>query len=85
MSEERLTPGQLSAEHVWDYRLYLARSHKSPTGRYLTKRSQNFYLIALRAFLHPLGAAFLRCSTLASLAWPCLLLLFASSSRRLAI
>jgi len=48
---ERLTPHQLTAEHVWDYRLYLARKHKSPTGRYLTKRSQNFYLTALRAFL----------------------------------
>jgi site-specific recombinase XerD len=48
---ENLTPQQLSAEHVWDYRLYLARSHKSPTGRYLSKRSQNFYLTALRAFL----------------------------------
>jgi site-specific recombinase XerD len=48
---ERLTPDQLGAEHVWDYRLYLARKHRSPTGRYISKRSQNFYLTALRAFL----------------------------------
>ena len=48
---ERLSPYQLTDEHVWDYRLYLARKHKSPTGRYLAKRSQNFYLSALRAFL----------------------------------
>jgi site-specific recombinase XerD len=48
---ERLTPEQLSAEHVWDYRLHLARSHKTPTGRYLTKRSQNAYVTALRALL----------------------------------
>jgi site-specific recombinase XerD len=48
---ERLTPKEFSAEHVWDYRLYLARKHRSPTGRYLAKRSQNFYLTALRAFL----------------------------------
>jgi site-specific recombinase XerD len=48
---EGLAPDQLSAEHIWDYRLYLARSHKSPTDRYLSKRSQNGYLIAIRAFL----------------------------------
>src|SRR5215471_10313929 len=48
---EQLTPEQLSAEHLWDYRLYLARGHRSPVGSYLTKRSQNFYLTALRAFL----------------------------------
>jgi hypothetical protein len=39
---------------------------------------------ALRALLHPLGAAFLRCSPLSGLAWPHLFLLLASSSRRLA-
>jgi integrase/recombinase XerD len=46
-----LAPDQLSAEHVWDYRLHLARKHKSPDGRYLAKHSQNLYLVALRAFL----------------------------------
>jgi site-specific recombinase XerD len=48
---EGLTPEELNAEHIWDYRLYLARKHKTPTSAYLTKRSQNFYLVALRAFL----------------------------------
>jgi site-specific recombinase XerD len=47
----QLRPEQLSAQHVRDYRLYLARQHKTPTGAYLGKKSQNFYLIALRALL----------------------------------
>ena len=41
--------------------------------------------LALRAFLHPLGAPFLRCSTLAGLAWSRLLLFVASPGRSLAI
>jgi site-specific recombinase XerD len=49
---EKLRPEELSAEHIWDYRLYLARSYKSPRGEYLGKKSQNYYLIALRAFLN---------------------------------
>lgn len=48
---ERLRPNQLTAEHIWDYRLYLARTYKTPRGGTLTKKSQNFYLIALRALL----------------------------------
>jgi site-specific recombinase XerD len=48
---EGLTPEELSTEHVWDYRLYLARKHHTTTGDYMTKSSQNLYLIALRAFL----------------------------------
>ncbi len=48
---QKLTPEELTSEHLWDYWLYLARQHKTPTGGYLTKRSQNFYLTALRAFL----------------------------------
>ena len=46
-----LRPRELTAKHVWDYRLYIARSYKTPAGRYLTKKSQNLYLIALRALL----------------------------------
>lgn len=48
----RLTPPQLTAELIWEYRLYLARSHKTPRGEYLAKKSQNYYLIALRAFVN---------------------------------
>lgn len=49
--QSNLVPHHLTAEHVWDYRLYLARSYKTPRGTYLSKKSQNYYLIALRAFL----------------------------------
>jgi site-specific recombinase XerD len=50
-----LRPRELTAKHVWDYRLYLARRYKTPAGRYLTKKSQNLYLMALRAFLRYLA------------------------------
>ena len=50
-----LRPKDLTAKHVWDYRLYIARSYKTPAGGYLTKKSQNFYLIALRALLRYLA------------------------------
>lgn len=46
-----LLPQDLTAEHVWDYRLYLARTHTSPTGKGLSKKSQNYYLIALRSLM----------------------------------
>jgi len=50
-----LRPKDLMAKHIWDYRLYIARSYKTPAGGYLTKKSQNFYLIALRALLRYLA------------------------------
>ena len=50
-----LPPRELTAKHVWDYRLYLARRYKSPSGKYLTKKSQNLYLMALRAILRYLA------------------------------
>lgn len=46
-----LLPHDLTAQHIWDYRLYLARTYKTPVGGYLGKKSQNYYLIALRALL----------------------------------
>ena len=50
-----LRPRELTAKHVWDYRLYIARSYKTPAGRYLSRKSQNLYLMALRAFLRYLA------------------------------
>jgi site-specific recombinase XerD len=50
-----LRPRELTAKHVWDYRLYLARNYKTPSGQYLTKKSQNLYLITLRALLRYLA------------------------------
>lgn len=49
---EKLKPNELTAKHVWDYRLYLAREYKTPNGEYLGKKSQNYYLIALRGLLN---------------------------------
>jgi site-specific recombinase XerD len=46
-----LLPSELTAKHVWSYRLYLARIYKDSHGKHLSKKSQNNYLIALRALL----------------------------------
>ncbi|MBI4087963.1 tyrosine-type recombinase/integrase [Candidatus Kaiserbacteria bacterium] len=51
----KLLPHQLAPRHIWDYRLYLARTYKTPSGEYLGKKSQNYYLIALRALLNYLA------------------------------
>jgi len=52
IGEPNLLPSQLTPEHVWDYRLYLARTYTIPSGSgHLTKKSQNYYLIALRSLL----------------------------------
>jgi len=49
--DEKLVPHELTSNHIWDYRLYLARTYKTPSGGNLGKKSQNYYLIALRALL----------------------------------
>lgn len=45
-----LLPHQLTAEHVWNYRLYLSRK-QDYKGAYLKKTSQSYYLRALRNLL----------------------------------
>lgn len=45
-----LTPGQLTADHVWRYRVYLAE-RTGPDGGLLSARTQTYYLIALRGLL----------------------------------
>jgi len=45
-----LKPHELGSDEVWAYRLYLSR-FQGPNGRPLKKVTQNYYLIALRAFL----------------------------------
>src|SRR3990167_6973821 len=52
IGQSKLKPHELTAKLVRDYRLYLARSYKTPGGKYLGKKSQNYYLIALRALLN---------------------------------
>lgn len=51
-SQAKLLPHELTAKHIWNYRLYLARIYKKPVGGTLGRKSQNYYLIALRAFLN---------------------------------
>lgn len=46
-----LLPHDLTPEHIWDYRLFIARTYKTLRNENLSKKSQNYYLIALRALL----------------------------------
>ncbi len=46
-----LKPHELTADHIWNYRLFLSRK-KDPKGAYLKKTTQNYYLIALRNILN---------------------------------
>lgn len=51
-AKPNLLPRELTGDDIWNYRLYLARRYKTPHGAHLSKRSQNYYLIALRALLN---------------------------------
>jgi site-specific recombinase XerD len=53
--KSNLLPHELSADLVWDFRLYLARGYKPAAGGTLSKKTQNAYLIALRALLNYLA------------------------------
>lgn len=55
IGKPNLKPHELTANHIWDYRLYIARKYKTPRGEFLSKKSQNYYLIALRALLQYLA------------------------------
>ncbi len=46
-----LKPDQLTPEHVWDYRVYLSRK-QDRRGKYIKKKTQNSYLIAIRNLLN---------------------------------
>lgn len=48
--KQDLLPHQLTADNIWDYRLYLSR-FQGKNGQSLKKLTQNYYLIALRALL----------------------------------
>ncbi len=50
-SLQDLLPHQLNQDHIWDYRVYLARHSPTHNNLSLKKTTQNYYLIALRAFL----------------------------------
>lgn len=46
-----ILPSDLSANHIWDYRLFLSRHVNPQLKSNLRKSTQNYYLIALRALL----------------------------------
>lgn len=46
-----IKPHELTSEHIWEYRLYLSRHIDPIRNKPLSKSTQNYYLIALRAFL----------------------------------
>ena len=50
-----LRPRDLTAKHVWDYRLHIARSYKTPVREVSHRWQQDLYLMALRAFLRYLA------------------------------
>ncbi len=48
---DNLKPKDLSADHVWKYKVYLSRHLDPRTRTTLKKTTQNYYLIALRSLL----------------------------------
>ena len=54
-SLDGLKPHELTARHIWDYRLSLSR-RKDKKGIYIKKTTQNYYLIALRNLLNYFAA-----------------------------
>ena len=48
--KEQILPHGLTADDIWAYRVYLSRFN-DPQGNSLSKVTQNYYLIALRALL----------------------------------
>jgi len=49
---DNLKPHELSPDHIWQYRVYLARQYVSRKNQFLKKDTQNYYLIALRSLLN---------------------------------
>lgn len=51
INSQNKLPHELTAEDVWSYRLFLARRYQTKDKKTLSKKSQNYYLIALRSLL----------------------------------
>ncbi|MFA6995177.1 MAG: tyrosine-type recombinase/integrase [Patescibacteria group bacterium] len=50
-NQEGLKPSSLTPEHIWRYKVYLARHVDPKAKKTLKKTTQNYYLIALRSIL----------------------------------
>lgn len=48
----KLLPHELNNNHIWSYKLFLARAHSPHTGEPLKRSTQRYYLIALRSLLN---------------------------------
>lgn len=46
-----IRPHELSADHIWNYRLFLSRK-SDHDGQFIKKTTQSYYLIAVRALLN---------------------------------
>lgn len=53
---EELKPHELTADHLWQYRVFLSRQSLSNKKEGLAKSTQNYYLIALRSLLNYFAA-----------------------------
>lgn len=60
---ENLFPSQLTKDHIYQYRLFLARHYTKKNKEALSKSTQNYYLIALRQFLTFLSEKEIPCLT----------------------
>lgn len=49
---QHLRPHQIDSNHIWQYRVFLARSTSGHNQQPLKKTTQNYYLIALRALFN---------------------------------
>lgn len=50
--QDGIKPHELTPEHIWDYRIFLSRSPiNSKNEKTLKKKTQNYYLIAIRNLL----------------------------------
>lgn len=49
-SKQDITPHELTKDDIWNYRLFLSRAQDT-SGKSLSKLTQNYYLVALRALL----------------------------------
>ncbi|OIN93961.1 hypothetical protein AUJ38_02730 [bacterium CG1_02_42_9] len=52
---KNLNPEKLTADHVWKYRVFLARYQNLQTKKPLKRITQSYFLVALRAFLRYLA------------------------------
>ncbi len=49
---QNLKPHQIDSDHIWKYRVFLARASSNQNKQPLKKTTQNYYLIALRSLFN---------------------------------